>query len=78
LGDAGLPPVTPPTSIHADVGRALTDGLARALASSDNREARRILAALSALTADDAPDATHVSGPAVVDLAAERRKRGER
>jgi hypothetical protein len=42
-------------SIRGDVGRAIADGLARALAAGDNREARRILAALSALAADDAP-----------------------
>jgi hypothetical protein len=38
------------------MGRALADGLARALAAGDNREARRILAALSALAADDVPE----------------------
>jgi hypothetical protein len=60
------------------MARALADGLARALAAGDNREARRILAALSVLAADDALEAAPVSGGPVVDLAAERRKRGER
>jgi hypothetical protein len=48
----------------------LADGLARALAVGDNREARRILAALSVLAADDAPEAAPVSGGPVLDLAA--------
>lgn len=80
--DAGRPPeaphAAPSTSIRADVGRALADGLARAFAGGDNREARRILAALSALTADDVPEVATVSGTPVIDLVAERRKRGER
>lgn len=80
--DAGRPPEAAraalTTSIHADVGRALADGLARALAGGDNREARRILAALSALAADDVPEVAPVSGAPVIDLVAERRKRGER
>jgi len=66
----------PPTSIRAEMGRSLADGLGRALAAGDNREARRILAALSALTADDLPDAAPASGAPVVDLAVERERRG--
>ena len=48
-------PLAPSVSISGDMGRTLAGGLARALAAGDNREARRILAALSALTADEAP-----------------------
>jgi hypothetical protein len=59
-------------SLRADMGRALADGLARALASGDARTARVALAALSGLL-DDAPEG---SGAPVVDLAAEREKRG--
>jgi hypothetical protein len=59
------------TSIRADMGRALADGLARALAAGDTRAARVALAALAALV-DDAPEG---SGAAVVDLGTERRRR---
>jgi len=45
------------TSIGTDVARSLADALARALTAGDHRTARRILAALSALTADDATEA---------------------
>jgi hypothetical protein len=69
---------SPTTSIRADVGRALADGLARAFGAGDDREARRILAALSALAADDMAKAPTGSRGPVVDLAAERRKRGDR
>jgi hypothetical protein len=44
-------------SIHADVGCALADGLSRALVAGDLVAARRILAALSALIAEDSPEA---------------------
>jgi hypothetical protein len=47
-----------------------------ALSAGDNREARRILAALSALTADDVPEAARVSSATVVDLASKRKRRG--
>jgi hypothetical protein len=82
--DAGRPetahafqaaPAAPTMSIRADVGRALADGLARSLASGENQEARRILAALAALAEDEVPDAMPVSG---APAAAERRKRGDR
>jgi hypothetical protein len=79
--DAGRPetahavhaaPAAPTTSIRADVGRALADGLARSLASGENQEARRILAALAVLAEDEVPPVSSV--PA----AAERGKRGDR
>ena len=56
---------------RSELGRALADGLARALASGDVRTARIALAALSGLV-DDGDDAP---GEGVVS---ERRKRGER
>jgi hypothetical protein len=73
-GSAAVPSEGPSTSIRADLGRALADGLARAMAAGDMRAARIALAALSALM-EDAPEQ---GGAPVVDLAAERRKRGER
>jgi hypothetical protein len=81
--DAGpLAPTHPPApagAVHADVGRALVDGLARALAAGNNREARRILSALSALAAEDAPEAPPVRGrPVVVDLVTQGDKRVKR
>jgi hypothetical protein len=68
------PPAAPPTSIRADMGRALADGLARALAAGDGRAARVALAALSGLV-DDGPELAPGGGAPVVDLAAERRRR---
>src|SRR5262249_4568575 len=67
---AAVPPA-PTTSIRAEPGRALADGLARALAVGDSRTARIALAALSGLV-DDAPEG---GGAAVVDLGEERRRR---
>ncbi len=60
------------------MGRALADGLARALAVGDTRTARVALAALSGLV-DDAPEAAPGDGGAVVDFAAAAgRRRRER
>jgi hypothetical protein len=54
------------------MGRALVDGLARALAAGAARGARVALTALSGLV-DDPSDGSAVS---VVDLAVERERRG--
>ena len=70
MDEDSLPPPVP--GHRADLARALADGLARALAAGDGRAARVALAALQELTAD-----LGVGAP-VVDLAVERRKRGER
>jgi len=60
----------------ADVERAIAEGYLLARAAGDNRKARRMLAALSALAADDdAPDAAQVGHAPVVDLEAERARR---
>jgi hypothetical protein len=53
------------------MGRALADGLARALAAGDARMAKIALAALSGLVDEGAPE----GNAAVVDLGAERRRR---
>jgi hypothetical protein len=69
------PPAVPDTSVRIAMGRALSEGLARALAAGDTRAARIALGALSGLV-DDTPEATPVAGAPVLDLSAERRKRG--
>ncbi len=67
----GGPPAAPPTSLRADMGRALADALGRALAGGDTRAARVALTALSGLVGDE-PDG---SAAPVVDLSAERERR---
>jgi len=52
--------------------RALSDALARAMATGDTRAARIALTALSGLV----DDGTEGGGAPVADLATERRKRG--
>ena len=67
----------PPGDPRANLVRALADGAARAFAAGDSRAARVALAALSGLV-DDAPDAAPGNDAAVVNLATERRQRGDR
>ena len=52
-------------SIRADMGRALAEGLARALTAGDGKAARIALVALSGLM-DDAPEAAPVGAVAMV------------
>lgn len=52
------------------MARALSDALARAMATGDTRAARIALTALSGLVDDEA------EGSSAPDLATERRKRG--
>jgi hypothetical protein len=63
----------PSTSLRADMGRALADAIARALAIGDAHAARVALTALSGLVGD-APDQ---NGAPAVDLA-EKREGAER
>jgi hypothetical protein len=63
-----------PASVRVELGRALADGVARAMAAGDARVAKIALAALAGLV-DDAADGEG-SAAAVIDLAAARQKRG--
>ena len=64
-------PTKSPGSIDADLGRALADGLAAALAAGDMKAARVALEALDGLV-DNVPETDDAP---IVDLAVERRRR---
>ena len=64
----------PKASPRSGLVRALAEAVAEATASGDSKAARVALAALGQLVGDDGAGA---SDRGVIDLAAERRKRGE-